>query len=196
LLDKIEEIIVVRYAMRLTTNIMLFIFLGCTSKHNSNVTELDLSNQNLSIFPDSIFSLTNLEYLQLGNSFTMYPPLSALGADKPSSENLNQIAKIPSDIENLQQLRVLGICFNNLQTLPKEIAKLKKLDTLDISFNENLNIARELETLKEMTWLKYLNILATNADTANIDKLRKALPKTKIVAKIEDLETKTLHTSN
>jgi hypothetical protein len=58
-----------------------------------------------------------------------------------------------------------------------------------------LNIATELGTLKELTWLKYLNILATNADTATIDKLRKALPKTKIDAKFEDLEIETVDTS-
>jgi leucine-rich repeat protein SHOC2 len=150
---------------------------------------LDLSNKSLSAIPDSVFSLRNLKNLELGNSFTMYPPLSALGADRPSGNRLNKIAKIPSDIENLQQLRVFGICFNNLRSLPKEIVKLKELDTLDISFNENLNIATELGTLKEMTWLKYLNIVATNADTATIDKLRRALPKTKIDAKLDDLET-------
>jgi Leucine-rich repeat (LRR) protein len=125
----------------------------------------------------------------------MYPPLSALGADKPSGDNLNKIAKIPSDIENLQQLRVFGICFNNLQSLPKEILTLKKLDTLDISFNENLNIATELGTLREMTWLKYLNLVGTNADTVTIDKLRKALPKTKIDTRFEDLEIETVDTS-
>ena len=168
--------------------------LSCTSRHNSKVIELDLSNQNLSAIPDSVFSLTNLEYLQLGNvSFTMYPPLSALAAD--NRDSLNKIAKIPSDIANLQQLRVFGICFNNLQSLPKEILKLKKLDTLDISFNKNLNIATEFGTLKEMTWLKYLNILASNADTATIDKLRKALPQTKIDAKFEDLEIENVDTS-
>jgi len=182
-------------AMRLPVAIMLFIFLGCTSRHNSKVTELDLSNQNLSAIPDSVFSLTSLEYLQLGNSFTMYPPLSALGADKPTGDSLNKITKIPSEIENLQQLRVFGIRFNNLQYLPKEIVKLRELDSLDISFNENLNIATELETLKAMTWLKYLNIVATNADTATIEKLRKALLKTKINAVFEDLEIEGGHTS-
>lgn len=125
----------------------------------------------------------------------MYPPLSALGADKPSGNSLNKISKISSDLVNLQQLRVFGICFNQLQSLPKEIVQLKKLDTLDISFNENLNMATELETLKEMTWLKYLNIVATNADTATIDKLRRALPKTKIDAKLEDFEIETVDTS-
>jgi Leucine-rich repeat (LRR) protein len=181
--------------MRLPIAIILFIFLSCTFRHNSKTTELDLSNKNLSAIPDSVFSLTYLKYLKLGNSFTIYPPLSALGADKPSGSSLNKISKIPSDIENLQQLRVFGICFNQLQSLPKEIVQLRKLDTLDISFNENLNMATELATLKEMTWLKYLNIVATNADTATIDKLRRALPNTKIDAKLEDLETVTVDTS-
>jgi len=58
-----------------------------------------------------------------------------------------------------------------------------------------LNIATELGTLKEMTWLKYLNIVATNADPATVDKLRKALPKTKIDVKFEDLEIETVDTS-
>ena len=58
-----------------------------------------------------------------------------------------------------------------------------------------MNIATEFGTLKEMTWLKYLNILASNADTATIDKLRKALPQTKIDAKFEDLEIETVDTS-
>src|SRR5688572_11446778 len=89
--------------------------------HNTfNFIELYLSNQKLSAIPDSVFSLTNLEYLQLGNTFTLYPPLSALGGDKPSDDSLNKITKISSDIANLQKLRVLGICFNNLQSLPKQ----------------------------------------------------------------------------
>jgi len=181
--------------MRLPIAIILCVFLSCTTRHNSNITELDLSNKNLSAIPDSVFSLTDLKYLQLGNAFTMYPPLSALGADKPSGNSLNKIAIIPSEIENLQKLQVFGICFNKLQALPKEIVKLKRLDTLDISFNENLNIATQLGTLKEMTWLKYLNLMGTSVDTATIDKLHKALPKTKIAAKFEDHEIETVDTS-
>ena len=122
----------------------------------------------------------------------MYPPLSALGADKGTGHNLNKLTELSSDIQKLRQLRVLGLGFTDLRSLPKEIVKLEKLDTLDISFNENLNIATEFETLKEMSWLEYLNIVATNADSTTIDKLRKALPKTKIEAKLEDLEIETV----
>ena len=173
--------------MRLSLVIIFFICSGCTSRHNSNITELDLSNHSLSTIPDSVFSLSNLEYLQLGNEFIIYPPLSALGADTPSGKSLNKITAIQSDIVKLHQLRVFRICFNNLQSLPAEIVQLKELDTLDISFNEDLNITAELGKLKKMTGLRYLNIVATKADEASIDKLRKALPDTKIDAKPEDL---------
>jgi hypothetical protein len=130
----------------------------------------------------------NLEYLQLGNIFAMYPPLSALGADKGTCANLNKLNNLPNDIEKLRQLRVLGLGFTNLRSLPNEIIKLEKLDTLDLSFNKNFNIATTFGTLKDMPWLRYLNIVATNADATTIDKLRKALPETKIDAKLDDPE--------
>jgi Leucine-rich repeat (LRR) protein len=174
--------------MRFPIAVILFIFLSC-SRHNLNITELDLSNQNLLVIPDSVFSLTYLEYLQLGNSFTMYPPLSALGRDNGSGDNLNKINELPNDIDRLRDLRVLGLSYNNLRSLPEEIVKLERLDTLDLSFNKHLSIATASATLRNMPWVKYLNIIATNADTATVDKLRKALPKTTIVAKPEDLET-------
>lgn len=164
---------------------IIFILLSCTSPPNSKITELDLSNQNLSAIPDSVFSLTNLEYLQFGNRFTLYPPLSALGVEKGSGDSLNRITELPKDIEKLDQLRFLGLCFNDMQSLPKEIVKLERLDTLDLSFNEHLSIARALETLGKMPWLRYLNIVATNIDTATLEQLRKALPKTKIDARLE-----------
>jgi Leucine-rich repeat (LRR) protein len=173
--------------MRLLSSIIFLLILGCTSRPGSMTTSLDLSNKKLSAIPDSVFSLTELQYLELGNNFTLYPPLSALGEESSPGDSMNKIAEIPKDIEKLSHLRNLGLCFNDLRSLPKEIVKLEKLDTLDISFNQNLKIATELETLKQMQWLKYLNIIATNADAITIDKLRKSLSKTKIDAKPEDI---------
>lgn len=182
--------------MRVVISILLLIFLSCTSRHKSDVTALDLSNRNLSSIPDSIFFLTKLEYLLLGNSFTLYPPLSALATDNSYGQSLNKITEIPDEIRNLQQLRTLNICFNDLRSLPKEIIELKKLDTLDLSFNKHLDITKVFRILQEMSWLKSLNIVATNVDTATIDKLRKALPKTKIYATFEDLELDAVNLHN
>lgn len=173
--------------MRSYIVVMFFMLTGCASLSNPKVTEVDLSNHGLSAIPDSIFSLTHLESLELGNNFTMYPPLSALGADKPEGETFNKIMKIPGSIKVLHRLRYLSMRFNDLKSLPGEISELRVLDTLDLSFNEHLNIAAEFETLKEMTWLKYLNIIATNTDTTTVSKLRKTLLHTKIDAMPEDL---------
>jgi Leucine-rich repeat (LRR) protein len=166
---------------------ILFTLAGCAFQSNSKTTEVDLSNQNLVAIPDSIFSMTHLEHLQLGNNFTMYPPLSALGADEPEGEDLNKIVKIPGSIKVLHKLRFLSVRFNDLKSLPNEISELRALDTLDLSFNEHLNIAAEFETLRKMTWLKCLNIVATNTDTTTVSKLRKALLHTKIETMPEDL---------
>lgn len=117
----------------------------------------------------------------MGNRFVVYPPLSALGPDTPSGENLNKIASIPSKIENLQKLKVLGIGCNKLQSLPIELSQLKLLDSLDISFNVNLNIKKEMDILQKLTSLKYLNIIATKWDSTSLEKLQKALPTTEIV---------------
>ena len=166
--------------------------MSCSSRHRLTITTLNLSNQRLTAIPDSIFSLEQLTCLELGNRFTLYPPLSALGQEYGSGDSMNTITTIPKDIEQLQNLRVLGFCFNDLKSLPTELSSLKQLDTLDISFNKSLNISAEIETLKKLQGLKYLNVIATNADEITIDKLRKALPKTTIYTRPEDRPTETV----
>jgi Leucine-rich repeat (LRR) protein len=178
-------------AMKVFNVIIFIVVFGCTSQPKSNITYLDLSNRKLMAIPDSVFSLSQLEYLQLGNNVTLYPPLSALYTEKGSGDSLNKISEIPKDIEKLRRLRLLSLFYNDLRALPKEISKLEKLDTLDISFNEHLRIVAELETLKKMHWLKYLNVVATNVDQRSIEELRKSLPNTKIDAKVEDLMIET-----
>jgi Leucine-rich repeat (LRR) protein len=173
--------------MRLLNSIILLLIFGCTSRPASTTTTLVLSNKKLLAIPDSVFSLTSLEHLELGNSFTLYPPLSALGAANGSGDSMNKLIEVPKDIENLNHLRTLGLCFNDLRSLPKEIVKLENLDTLDISFNRNLNIETGLETLKQMQQLKYLNIIGTNVNDTTIDKLRRMLPETKIDARPEEI---------
>ncbi|MEG4904742.1 hypothetical protein [Microcoleus sp. F10-A1] len=174
--------------MRVLLSILILIVLSCTSRQEPDIKYLDLSNHNLSAIPDSVFSLTQLESLELGNSVVFRPPLSGLAYDISSGDSLNKITQIPKDIQNLKQLRTFGICFNALQSLPKELINLKKLDTLDLSFNEQLNIATAFDILQKMSWLKSLNIIGTHVDSTTVDRLRKALPDTKIEATLEDLQ--------
>lgn len=169
--------------MRVLSYIILTsLIIGCKPK--SNITTLNLSNQNLRIIPDSVFSLTQLRSLHLGNEFTLYPPLSRT-PEHYSDKKLNKIKSIPKEIANLGALRLLNLCYNDLKTLPFELTTLKKLDTLDISFNFDLKIESELKILKQMKWLNYLNIIATDFDENTVKKLRAALPNTKIDMKLE-----------
>lgn len=168
--------------MREISVILILVLSSCEGRRSSRITALDLSNQSLSAIPDSIFSLYNLEYLQLGNNVTLYPPLSALGRDSPDDSNLNRIHEVPAAIANLQKLRVLNISFNALHALPSEIVSLSALDTLDISFNKNLRIADEFNKLTMMPSLQYLNLIGTEVDSTVVQKLRRALPNTRIVA--------------
>jgi len=171
--------------MRMLSITILFSILGCTTQDSSETRTLDLSNANLTAIPDSVFSLIKLEYLNVGNSFTLYPPLSALGTD--SMTDMNQISQIQKEISRLRHLKVLNLRANNLKSLPKEILKLEELDTLDISFNKHFALAAQLITLKKMQWLSYLNVAGTDTDQRSIEELRKSLPQTRIVARLEDM---------
>lgn len=156
--------------------ILAFLMIGCKPK--SSINSLNLSNQKLQMIPDSVFSLTQLNSLYLGNQFSLSPPLSKI--PDVSSEELNKIESIQTGIANLESLRLLNLCYNDLRTLPVELTKLKKLDTLDISFNFKLKIESELKILDQMKWLKYLNLIGTDFNENTIKKLHTALPNTKI----------------
>jgi len=174
--------------MRTSILIIILILFSCKTRLSSNTTALDLSNQKLKSIPDSVFLLVNLKYLYLGNSFTLYPPLSALGQDGPSGSNMNQIEEISDDIGQLKNLKVLNLTANDLKKLPKEIIQLRHLDTLDLSFNIHFSVFNDVDVLRNMNWLKYLNIVATNFDERTIEKLRKTLPTTRIITKLDDIK--------
>ena len=168
--------------------IVIIIFIAsCSTQPASKITSLDLGNQKLLSIPDSVFTLTGLEYLSLGNSFVMYPPLSVISDGNHGNDSLNCIREIPEDIGNLQQLKVLDISANNLQSLPENITELKKLERLELCFNSHFDAKTEFRKLSRMTWLKNLNIATTKNAIGNADMLRKVLPDTKIIATIEEM---------
>jgi leucine-rich repeat protein SHOC2 len=175
--------------MPLPRFIILLFIIGCSNAPRSTITELDLSNQKLTAIPDSVFTLTKLKWLELGNAFTLYPPLSALGSDdNTAGNNLNKISTLPKAIKKLQNLQTLGLQFIDLVSLPNELTRLKKLDTLDLAYNKRLSISAVMPTLGKMTWLKYLDIEATTFQKKDVDSLRQLLPNTKIITGFEPRE--------
>ncbi|RYZ87668.1 MAG: hypothetical protein EOP04_11155 [Proteobacteria bacterium] len=174
----------------IVTPIILF---ACTSRTKNKVTYLDLSNQKLKVVPDSVFRHKELQTLLLGNTFTIYPPLSALGKDRFTEETHNTIRLIQEDIEQLKHLKTLSLSGNDLRSLPKALSTLSELDTLDLFYNSNLDITKELITLKKMTHLKYLGLIGTRLNRATANELKQSLPDTRVVTTMDDLEEEALH---
>jgi Leucine-rich repeat (LRR) protein len=130
-----------------------------------------------------------LETLVLGNSFTMYPPLSALGADKRQiGKNDNLITELPQEIIGLRLLKSLYIEANQLLKLPTGFHLMQELDTLDVSFNEQFDLAEALPELAKMQNIKYLNVIGVKADSVTINKIKSSLPKTKLISTLNDVD--------
>ncbi len=115
--------------------------------------KLDLSNQNLTKIPDSVFKQTNLQELDVsGNKLT--------GA-------------IQAEIRHLQALRVLNASNNQMTGVPAEVGQLKNLEVLDLSNNQLTGLPYELGNLKN---LKTLNLSGNNYSIIDLEVIMKSLP--------------------
>ncbi len=99
---------------------------------------LNLSGQNLSKVPDSVFNQSNLEELNVSNNKLT----GALQAEIRKLSNLrvlnasnNQMTGVPAEVGQLSNLQVLDLSNNQLTGLPYELANLKKLQILNLSGN-------------------------------------------------------------
>lgn len=86
-----------------------------TQNNYKKITKLDLSNQNLTSFPDYVFKMTNLRKLILHN---------------------NHISKIPPQIKALSKLMVLDLSNNELSAIGYQVLKLPKLKILNLCYNQ------------------------------------------------------------
>lgn len=100
--------------------------------NNFNISKLDLSNQNLTEFPDEIFKMKNLRSLNISN---------------------NKIKTIPSDIKNLKNLRTLDISFNQLDNIYAKICELKNLRILNLNSNNLKSFPVQFDRLENLNSL-------------------------------------------
>jgi hypothetical protein len=85
--------------------------LQTAEKDPLNVCSLDLLSQNLTAIPPSVFTMTNLEYLNFAN---------------------NKITSVPADIGNLTHLKWLYLNQNAITSLPDTMNKLVDLQLLAV----------------------------------------------------------------
>jgi Leucine-rich repeat (LRR) protein len=96
------------------------------------ITKLNLSNKNLTQFPNEILALTDLEYLDLSN---------------------NNLTDIPSGISKLKKLKYLSLNNNSIDSIPVSLFTINSLELLKLEYNSdtlfmpsNVNMLSNLKT--------------------------------------------------
>ena len=100
----------------------------------TKITDLDLSQCELTKLPPEIKFFTNLETLNLSK---------------------NRLKSLPSEIKSLTKLKTLDLCHNEIQQLPREISAFTQLEKLYASHNKISRIPAEI---RFNTQLKTLNL--------------------------------------
>lgn len=95
----------------------------------TNLTNLNLDNNQLTGLPPEIGNLTNLTSLNLSS---------------------NQITSLPPEIGSLTNLTNLNLSINKLTTLPPEIGNLTNLINLNLSNNPLISLPTEILQLKQL----------------------------------------------
>ncbi|MBL7894612.1 MAG: leucine-rich repeat domain-containing protein [Bacteroidia bacterium] len=134
----------------------------CTSldsalKHPDKIIKLVLRKQKLKKFPEQIFKLKNLQYLDLSKNNIreipegigeltqlQYLAVSKTGLDRVAPEigklknlkyinlNQNELVLLPPQFGDMEKLEIADLWSNNLNELPATMGKLKNLKVLDL----------------------------------------------------------------
>ncbi|MDS9398975.1 leucine-rich repeat domain-containing protein [Aphanizomenon flos-aquae NRERC-008] len=123
------------------------------------VTELDLSNNQISSLPPEIVQLTNLQSLDISfNQISSLPPeIGQLTNLQFLDIGGNQISSLPPEIVQLTNLQSLDLRNNQISSLPPEIGQLTNLQSLDISYNQISSLPREIVQLTNLQSLDLRN---------------------------------------
>jgi Leucine-rich repeat (LRR) protein len=132
----------------------------------SQLEELTLENNRLTLIPDTYCNLKNLKSLNLSkNSFKMIGQNLFKNLKYLNILWLNscELMCLPNEICSLMWLEKLGLISNSLTHLPSQFGQLKNLKWLNLKQNKLDNLP---ETFQNLKMLAYLN-LSENKFTKN-----------------------------
>ncbi|MDH4129135.1 MAG: leucine-rich repeat domain-containing protein [Spirochaetota bacterium] len=145
-----------------------------------NVNILNFNKNLLTNIPKEIGKLKHLQKLLLdGNQLIELP--SELGQLINLEElrlNGNFLISLPKEIKQVKKLKELHLGGNLLFDLPKEIYSLINLEKLYLWGNQLSKLPEDISNLKK---LKILDLRSNSFNYNEIDKIKKLLPKCKII---------------
>jgi Leucine-rich repeat (LRR) protein len=120
---------------------------------------LNLSVNNLTILPESIGLLTQLNTLNLSvNNLSTLPESIGLLTQLDTLFLIkNKLIEIPESIGSLTQLQTLYLFHNDLNKLPDSIGSLKELQILNVSYNNLKEIPSSIYKLNKLLLLNISN---------------------------------------
>jgi internalin A len=141
----------------------------------TNSPFLDLKGLALSVIPDALAQLANLQHLDLsGNHIAAIPDsLAQLVNLRNLDLSKNQITAIPESLGQLANLRHLELGHNQFTGIPNSLAQLASLEHLDLKNNQITAIPDSLAQLAKLQilYLKNNQITAIPDSLAQLAKL-------------------------
>lgn len=134
----------------------------------TNLTELNLFNNNLKFIQKQISCLISLKTLDLSNNaFENFPTnISYLTNLTKLVLGRNSISYIPDNISGLISLNNLNLSYNKLTEFPIFVCRLRNLNHL---FLESMTINRIPNDIKELTNLYYLSMVNSHLQLIDED---------------------------
>ncbi|KAM8889995.1 volume-regulated anion channel subunit LRRC8D-like [Synchiropus picturatus] len=127
-----------------------------TLKKMMNLTELEIHNCALERIPHAIFSLNNLQEIDLKSNYirSIEEIISLQHLKNLTCLKLwhNSIISIPSSISQVKNLESLYLSHNQLESLPPALFHLPKLRYLDVSHNSITDIPLEVGFLQNLQY--------------------------------------------
>lgn len=140
-------------------------------KELKKLKELHVNNNRLTSLGSEITSCVYLEKLQIQNN-----PLNTISIDIGNMKNLKELwiegidknCSIPPEIWSLLNLNKLHLIDVNLKTIPSGISGMKKLNELCLSHNSISAVPDEIFELKKLTYLNLgYNVIASVPNSIN-----------------------------
>lgn len=160
--------------------LLVFLILAFTSAllFGQSAYRINVERERLKTWPDSLFNPAITELLLAKNKLSKIPcNLAQLQELKVLDLTKNNIDSLPQCMQKLQNLEVLRLGMNNLTEIPSWIAELKNLKVLDIWGNLIITLPEEL------TYLRQLEVLDLRLNHISSEQQRyfsENLPNTKI----------------